>query len=310
MYISIFFILLSRLSNKRRVLRLEAKDGFGKTALRYALETNSEEAIKTLLKAGADKESKDEESRSILSNLAGSNSSQGIRILLSSGADCHSEDCFGRTPLMWATQCESDATEIMELLILHGSDVNKRDKLGRTPLHWAVLTSVDSSLSNIKILLRHNAAVNVTDSHGSTPLGIVLQSPFPPNRLEIVRLLVAWKADINAREEYGRTALCSVLRCISLFEDQDKATEEIMRELLSSGAEVDTTDDTGRTPLFWALEAGPACLKLAEILLEFGANEGSRVLQGHSIEHWAGKRSSPASEIDGVESVVEEIAGA
>lgn len=286
---------------------LEAKDGFGKSALRYALESNSEEAVKILLKAGADKESKDEESRSILSILAESNSSQAVRILLASGADCHSEDHFGRTPLMWAAQCQSDATEIIELLILHGSDVNKRDKLGRTPLHWAVLTSVDSSLSNIKILLRHNAAVNVRDTHDSTPLGIILQAPFEMNRLEIVRLLVAWKAEINAKEGHGRTALCSALKCIILFGDQDNATEEIIRELLSSGAEVDTTDDTGRTPLFWTLEGGPAYLKLAEILLESGANEGSRVLQGHPIEYWAGKRSSPAAELEGAQSAVEEI---
>ena len=287
---------------------LEAKDLNGKTALQHALERNSEEAIKSLLEAGADEESKDEESRTILSRLAGSNSSQAVRLLLSYGADCDSTDRFGQSPLMWAAGCGSDATDTMELLISYGSDVNKRDLLGRTPLHWVLTTSGDPSLSNFKVLLEHNAQFNIRDSSGSTPLGVTLRSSFLMNRLDIVRLLMAWKADINAKERFGRTALCSVLRGTAFSGAQDEATEEIIRELLSSGAEVDTTDDTGRTPLFWALEGGLACIRLAEMLLDFGANQGSRVLQSHSIEYWAERRSSPAAEIDGVESVVEEIA--
>lgn len=288
---------------------LETKDCFGKSALRFALETNSEEAIRILLEAGADKESKDGESRSILSNLAGSNSSQAVRTLLSSGADCHSEDYFGGTPLMWAARCKSDASDIMELLILHGSDVNKRDRLGRTPLHWAFINTSDPSLSNIRILLRHNAAINARDSDNCTPLDLLVSDPDFMNGPEIVRLFVAWKGDINAKGRHHRTALCSVLRTNTLFGHQDNVTEETIRQLLISGAEVNTADDTGRTPLSWALEGGPACLELAEILLEFGANEGMRVLQGHSIEYWAGKRSSPAAEKDAVQSVDEEIAG-
>ena len=287
---------------------LEAKDLNGKTALQHALETNSEEAIKSLLEAGADKESKDEESRTILSRLAGSNSSQAVRLLLSYGADCDSKDRFGKSPLMWAAGCGSDATDVMELLISYGSDVNKRDVLGRTPLHWVLTTSGDSSLANFKVLLGHNAQVNIRDSSGSTPLGMTLQTPVLMDRLDIVRLLLAWKADINAKESFGRTALCSVLRCTAFSEAQDQATEEIIRELLSSGAEIDTMDDEGRTPLFWALEGGLACVKLAEMLVGFGANRGSRVLQGHPIEYWAERKSSPAAEIDGVESIAKEIA--
>jgi ankyrin repeat protein len=286
---------------------LEAKDRFRKSALQYALERNSEEAIMCLLDAGADKESNDEHSRSILSKVAESNLSEAVRILLSLGADSCSEDIFGQTPLMWAAQCKNDATEIIELLILHGSDLNKRDKLGRTPLHWAASSGTNLSLSNIKTLLRHNAAINAGDDKGSTPLSIVVNSPYIMNRLEIMRLLVVEKADINARDESGRTPLCSVLRRVSLFGHQEKDAEEVIRELLNSGAELDIMDGTGRTPLFWALEGGPSCLKFAETLLDFGANEGSGVLQGHSIEHWAGNRSSPINKEGRMEPIVEEI---
>ena len=306
-------ILLSKDTNGGEMLQwlierganLEAKDKYNKTALQYALKINSEQAITDLLEAGADKESKDEESRSILSFLAESNSSQAVRILLSSGADCYNEDYFGRTPLMWASQSQSDASEIINLLISHGADVNKRDTLGKTPLHWSVPHGCPS---NTKILLEHNAAINARDSGGCTPLLYLFVPSATTNRLELVRLFVAWKAEINCRDQSGRTALCLLLRSNSRPGDQDETTGEIIRVLLTSGAEVETADDTGKTPLFWALEGGPTCLDLAEILLEFGSNQGSRVLKGHSIEYWAEKRSSPAAETEEVESVAESLA--
>ena len=287
---------------------LEARDIRNKTALQYALETDSEEAIQILLEAGADKESKDNESRSILSRVAESNSIQAVRTLLSTGADCHSKDISGRTPLMWAAQCRSDATDVIGMLISHGSEVNSRDNLGRTALHWAVLSSNDPSLPNIKVLLKHKAAINQTDFSQNSPLNLILGTPFLSNPLGVLRLFLASGADINGKGSGGGTALNCFVWCSTRFGISDKTTEEVVRELLGSGAEIDTMDNVGRTPLFRALEGGMACFDLAELLLEFGGNEGSRVLQGHAVEYWAEKRSSPAAEMNGVGDIVEDDA--
>ena len=135
-----------------------------------------------------------------------------------------------------------------------------------------------------------------------------MSSSFPRAYPDIVRLLVSHGAEINAKERFGRTALCAFLRSSVFFKIKGEIIEETIRVMVSSGADIDVADDTGRTPLFWALEGGPPCLKLAETLLDCGANQGSRIIQGHSIEVWAERESSPAAEVDGVESLVDERA--
>ena len=288
---------------------LEAQGLDRKTALRHALEKNSKEAIRSLLKAGADKESKDGESRSILSHLAEGNLSQAVRILLSSGADCDSQDLFKQSPLMWAAGCRSDATEVMELLISYGSNVNKQDNIGRAALHRATWSIDVPSLSNFKVLLEHDAVVDIRDSCGFTTLHLICSDfVLRTNRLESVRLFLAWKADVNAQTDRGDTPLLLLLRGCAFSQTRDESMEDVLRELLNSGAQADARDNLGRTPLFFALEGGLAYLKLAEVLLDFGANHGSRVLQSHPIEYWAEKRSSPVAELDGVESIAEEAA--
>jgi ankyrin repeat protein len=65
---------------------------------------------------------------------------------------------------------------------------NSRDNKRRTPLHFAVSSYLDSSrLDIVRILLAHGADVNAEDGEGRTPLQVALACG--PRGAEMVQLL-------------------------------------------------------------------------------------------------------------------------
>jgi len=66
-------------------------------------------------------------------------------------------------------------------------------------------------------------------------------------------------ADVNAKDEYGRTPLLEAAR------NGHKAVAEL---LIAKGADVNAKDNNGRTPLYYALNTG-----VAKILKRHGARQ-------------------------------------
>jgi ankyrin repeat protein len=85
---------------------------------------------------------------------------------------------------------------------------------------------------------------------------------------EMVRLLLAHGADIEARGPYKQSALSN---CACNQVDRSKRSRTL-RLLLASGADVNGRIDRGRTPLFSAATAGWAPEESVKILLEHGAD--------------------------------------
>lgn len=63
------------------------------------------------------------------------------------------------------------------------------------------------------------------------------------HRVEILELLLAKGADVNAKDDEGRTAL--------MLQFNDSAT---LQDLLNAGADVDARDKDGWTPLMYAVD--------------------------------------------------------
>ncbi|XP_022908719.1 ankyrin repeat domain-containing protein 39 [Onthophagus taurus] len=101
---------------------------------------------------------------------------------------------------IWASaQCGD--LERCQKLVKTGVDVNVEDNFGYTALHYSAR---HGKLDVCKWLLRENAKVDAkTRSGGATPLHRACTT----GHLEVVRLLLTYKADPEIKDADGKTAL-------------------------------------------------------------------------------------------------------
>lgn len=152
--------------------------------------------------------------------------------------------------------------------------INGRDKHGRTPIF---LAAMGEDFVRLRLLHEAEAGLNIKNNLGNTPLFCVVASPEKryESRLTKLDLLLQYGADVDARNNRGRTPIAQAARERNL---------EAAAFLLEHGAEVNTKDHQGMTPLLSAVKAlyewGPSyagiaqvhgCHQMVELLLKFGA---------------------------------------
>jgi ankyrin repeat protein len=157
-----------------------------------------------------------------------------------------------------------DVDKVRSLIVSKPSLVNAKDSFGRTPLHWAVLG------------INHSLSSNAT----------VLQSK---QQRELVELLLAKGADINAMDPGGDTPLCFAAVAgtddmVKLLIDHGAKADIFVAAMLDMGERVKkllhanpdvarATDHSGATALH--LAAGRGHIKAVQILLAAGADPNS-----------------------------------
>jgi ankyrin repeat protein len=207
---------------------VNAKNNNGGTALSWFTMFNNPEAVSLLLKYGADVNAKDNSGGTALM-LANSNfnavpAEEVVSLLLKHGADVNAKDNDGRTALMRI--CGSP--EVISLLLKNGADVNAKDNDGRTALIHAILNNL-TLLAESKVEL---LSMGWDDLH------------YVPTTEEVVSLLLKYGADINVKNEDGRTALMLAAG----YDNLDEAVV-IVSLLLENGADASAEDNDGRTAL-------------------------------------------------------------
>jgi ankyrin repeat protein len=201
---------------------------------------------------------------------------EAVTSLLDGGLDI---DClvpdpvFGQrgesiTPLVLAA-LEGHRT-LADALIERGADANASRSAGQTVLWWAVRRGWHAT---VEALLNHGAHPGTPDRHGRTPVSLAVAE----GHLDIVRLLVAAGAELEPRGQlmhkavhHNRIEVAAYLldqgidvnlpgpvwERVPLAVACDQNHLGLVEMLLDRGAEVNSRDERGSTPLMIAAMRG------------------------------------------------------
>lgn len=182
-------------------------------------------------------------------------SAEETRDLLARGANPSIADENGQTALMSAAWPPFDR-ERFRLLAQAGADLEARRFDGYTGLHLACASGEANAAAE---WVRAGADVHSRGPEGSTPL--MLAACW----LDIVPMLLAADADVNAADQDGHTALIYGIMHQSWI--QAERNLAAMRALVDAGAQVNRRDAKGISSL------GHARQVLARVLLEEGVTQ-------------------------------------
>lgn len=118
---------------------INAKDGFQRTALHWAVNRGYGPIARHLIEHGANVNAKDREAFTPLHLATQLAQSDVAELLIKNGADLDAkEQSWGKTPLHFVAQFGPEP--MAELLVEKKADIHARDNLKLTPLHYAALS--------------------------------------------------------------------------------------------------------------------------------------------------------------------------
>lgn len=208
-----------------------------------------------------------------------------LRLCLEQGSDINQQNNQGLTPLFLAASNEKlKAVEF--LLAYERSDASATSIEGDTSSTGADLKStclepVDNRPGKTKMSRNISCLnANIANHEGITPLGVAAANGMP----DMVRLLLASdKVDPNVKDRQGRAALSAVIgeQCERrkplgvlerwAMEPYNKDRHVAIRALCTSPrVDLNTKDDHGHTPLYYAVQRSgdePRMLEVVDLLL-------------------------------------------
>ena len=175
---------------------------------------------------------------------AQSGNAQRINALAAAGADLNARDSHGRTPLMVAAFAGNLATAgaLMDAGAEHGLLENdKYDAL--------TIAAVAGNSEMVKLLIAKGAR---TDLVTSIYDGTALIAAAHLGHVDVVKALIAGKAPLDHVNNLNWTALIEAI----VLGNGGKNHTQVVRDLVTAGANVNIADGQGRTPLTLAKARG------------------------------------------------------
>lgn len=177
----------------------DAANEKGVSALHVAAREDDPKILEMLLKAGGDANAKAENGDTALCAAADDGTAKHVGLLLKAGADVNAVCSLTKTAL-WHAVRDAEDPAIVALLIAGGADVNARDGSGETALHRAAQLS-DATI--VGLLLKAGADVDAKSRAAATPLHQAVESNSPAS----VTALLAAGANPNVKNVAGLTPL-------------------------------------------------------------------------------------------------------
>jgi ankyrin repeat protein len=172
------------------------------------------------------------------------------RQAVAAGADASQMNRDGATPLMLAA--ESATPELVELFLQQSATVNEQDKRGMTALMYGARGG-EKQLGQVAILLEGGADPQLQDKDGKDALAYASAS----GATQIVQLLLKQNSSAGQPSQ-------------AIIEAAESGNVEMVKLLVSQGANVNGRDKEGRTALYCASLNGHP--EVVRILLKNGAD--------------------------------------
>uniref|UniRef100_A0A8C6LV26 Transient receptor potential cation channel, subfamily A, member 1b n=1 Tax=Nothobranchius furzeri TaxID=105023 RepID=A0A8C6LV26_NOTFU len=298
------------------VAALNSCDDRGNVALHWAVERNMADSCRALLDLGADPNILNTALLSPLHLAVSLGHNNLVGLLLSyCETNCNLEGDLGNTPLILA--CSINNCEALSILIKHRAQLCQQNKLGHFAMHAAAFAGAKKAM---EVILKageengHSAEkhINYLDKSNSSPLHLAVRG----GNIEAIRLCIATGAKIDQQQNDRCTPLhlaCTqgaievvklMLSTVDQVEDVINLTDgacqtplhrwvllimfdhaELAEFLISLGADLNSTDCKGNTPLLLATSCG--AWKTVALLLSKGANVNMKDKCGCNFLHLA-----------------------
>jgi ankyrin repeat protein len=231
-------------------------------------------SVQRFVRKGANIEAKDESGSTPLMIA----DAAMVKFLLDRGARVDTRNTDGVNGMMEAAQ--AGRVPIVELLLQKGTDQSAlNEAIFRTIDYQPMMINkefsnklasppalADPFVETVKMLLEKGADIEARNEAGRTFL--IEAAGF--GRLETVKMLLQKGANLRAQSNDGSTALHAAACDCALATMPD--TYDVVKLLLEKGAEINTKDNEGYTPLMIASSGGVLKTDIVRVLLENGAN--------------------------------------
>ena len=215
-----------------------------------------------------------------------------IQLLLDLGVDMNQQNNAGRTPVLNLIDTYQYIThnvlikyinKIVKVLLVKGASARAPDFSGITPMHSAARTWGGT----VEVLLRAGADIEAKDHDMCTPLHVSSDS----GNYETTACLLQYGANPRARNSNQATPLHYAVQ----NEYHEFVISSIILLLVRAKADVNAVDNTGRTPLHWALNTRRK--NAVRILLYHKANPDIADNSGATPLHYAARDRYDCSDI-------------
>ncbi len=197
---------------------------------------NDVAGVERSLRNGADPDEVDGSGWTAMIHAVMYNEIPVVRVLIKSKANVNYRARDGSSPLYNAIAFFH--IEMATLLLRNRADPNIAGPDGIPPICDA---SMKEYLSGAELLVRYHADVNKRWSKSNHTTALMWASRWSRNRsLDVVSVLIAHKADINAKSDRQATALMFSVLGNNIA---------VAKALISAGATIDATDTEGNTAL-------------------------------------------------------------